>query len=98
MLPNKDLLTPGPWKVKGNTVLDGTGKTIAVVFARNATAHAYWFAEIPSFVDFVDRNGAVIDRDDEIAGLMAQIKTLTQENSRLEATLELLESRGVEEK
>lgn len=51
MLPNKLLLAPGPWKAVGNTVKDGTGRTVAVVFSRNATAHAHWIAEIPAVAE-----------------------------------------------
>ena len=51
MLPNKNILTPGPWSVNGNTVKDGYGNTICVVFARNATAHAHWIAEIPKLAN-----------------------------------------------
>jgi DNA repair exonuclease SbcCD ATPase subunit len=83
MLPNKDLLTPGPWSVNGNTVKDVNGKTIAVCFSRNATAHAYWVAALPDFAELVGKDGRIADHEQEIEGLRAQIATLEQENNRL---------------
>lgn len=82
-LPNKDLLTPGPWIVNGNTVKDAHGRTIAVCFSRNATAHAYWVAEIPTFAESMTRGGDVRDRDEEIEKLEARIAELERENERL---------------
>lgn len=90
MLPNKDLLTPGPWRVKGNTVIDVNGKTIAVCFARNATAHAYWFAEIPNFADVM---GDGLDaHENEIALLRDEVTALRRENDALASRVEYLES------
>jgi len=80
MLPPKSLLIPGPWTVRGNTVLDANGKTIAVCFARNATAHAYWIAEIPNLTDRLDEAGTP-ETTNEIEALEARI-------ARLESDLE----------
>ena len=84
-LPPKDLLTPGPWKVRGNTVLDVNGKTIAVCFSRNATAHAYWVAEIPEFAA-------------KIAALETTINVLEDQISELEEKLDVLENKEEDEK
>lgn len=83
MLPPKTLLIPGPWNVRGNTVLDANGKTIAVCFARNATAHAYWIAELPNLVDLVSDGGSALD-DRDVEELRARI-------SRLEGDLDASE-------
>lgn len=83
MLPNKDLLVPGPWRVKGNTVIDGYGKTIAVCFARNATAHAYWIAEIPTFV-----NANPTELESELMMLRSRVSMLERENEELQKELE----------
>lgn len=88
MLPNKDLLIPGPWTVNGNKVTDAQGRTVAVCFARHATAHAYWVAALPQLSKLVGRDGLVPDRDREIDGLKAQIATLTDENYRLSEKLD----------
>lgn len=92
MLPNKDLLIPGPWTVDGNKVIDAHGRTVAVCFARHSVAHAYWFAAIPQFAKIVGRDGRVPNHDAEIEGLRAQIATLTEENERLTEKLETLEN------
>lgn len=81
MLPNKDLLTPGPWIVNGNTVKDAQGRTIAVCFARNATAHAYWVAEIPKLATVMDRGLSA--HEDEVALLKDRVTALERENAGL---------------
>lgn len=86
MLPNKDLLTPGPWTVRGNTVVDGYGKTVAVCFARNATAHAYWIAEIPKLANVMDRG--LTAHEDEVSLLKDRIAALERENEGLYKELE----------
>ena len=83
MLPNKDLLTPGPWRVRGNTVIDGYGKTIAVCFARNATAHAYWIAEVPAFA-----NAHPTELESELMMLRSRVAMLERENEGLYKELE----------
>lgn len=85
MLPNKDLLTPGPWIVRGNTVVDANGKTIAVCFARNATAHAYWVAEIPKFA-----HANPLELEDELLLLKDRVHALERENAGLYEELENL--------
>ena len=35
MSVNRSLIPPGPWGVKGNTVIDGYGQTIAVIFYKH---------------------------------------------------------------
>lgn len=81
MLPNKDLLTPGPWLVNGNTVKDAQGRTIAVCFARHSTAHAYWIAEIPKLASLMDRGLEV--HEDEVALLKDRVAALERENAKL---------------
>ena len=81
MLPNKDLLTPGPWLVNGNTVKDAQGRTIAVCFSRNATAHAYWIAEIPKVAVAMDRGLSA--HEDEVALLKDRVAALERENAKL---------------
>jgi chromosome segregation ATPase len=76
-LPPKDLLVPGPWTVKGNTVLDAHGRTVCVVFARNATAHAYWIAETPKLVAGTD--GEIHIESDEIDELRKTVTRLRRE-------------------
>jgi len=83
MLPNKDLLTPGPWKVNGNTVTDALGRTVAVVFARHSTAHAYWFAEIPRFAEENESSMA-----EELMMLRSRVAMLEKENAGLYKELE----------
>jgi uncharacterized protein YlxW (UPF0749 family) len=92
MLPNKDLLVPGPWYVVGNKVIDANGRTVAVCFARHSTAHAYWLAAIPEFAKTIGKDGRVPDRDEEIGGLMAQILLLQEENEKLSNRVEDLEN------
>lgn len=85
-LPSKDLLVPGPWIVNGNTVKDQFGRTIAVCFARNATAHAYWVAEIPRLAGELDKRDS-LDASEEIEKLESRIEELERENVQLhEAT------------
>ena len=84
-LPPKDLLVPGPWKVKENTVLDAYGKTVCVVFARNATAHSYWIGEVPAFTA-------------KIAALETTINVLEDQISELEEKLDSLENPEEDEK
>ena len=81
MLPNKDLLTPGPWIVNGNTIKDSQGRTIAVCFARNATAHAYWVAALPQFA--ASMGGGIEAHEDEVALLRDEVRTLRRENVKL---------------
>jgi FtsZ-binding cell division protein ZapB len=85
-LPPKTLLIPGPWVVRGNTVLDANGKTIAVCFARNATAHAYWIAEIPKLANATDHG--IDDAEDTIAELKFRVAELERENARFHETNE----------
>lgn len=92
-LPPKELLTPGPWTVNGNTIKDAQGRTIAVVFARNATAHAYWFAEIPDFADLSTRKGEIVDAAEEIEILKARVLEL--EDKLDAAECELASERGL---
>jgi len=84
MLPPTTLLIPGPWTVRGNTVLDANGKTIAVCFARNATAHAYWIAEIPKLTAEMD-------------SLRRENEALKGTVDRLENRLEDLKNEGFDE-
>lgn len=86
MLPNKDLLTPGPWIVTGNTVKDAHGRTIAVCFARNATAHAYWVAEIPKLAAVMDRGLSA--HEDAVSLLKDRVAALERENAALYKELE----------
>lgn len=89
-LPPKDLLVPGPWKVKGNTVLDAYGKTVCVVFARNATAHSYWIAEIPAFAANVGPEGLVGEPEstsDTVSILKARVEKLESRVKELEEEL-----------
>jgi hypothetical protein len=90
MLPNKDLLTPGPWTAKGNTIKDAQGRTIAYVVARNATAHAYWFAEVPNFASAMSQG--LTAHEDEMALLREEVTALRRENDELHRAVESMES------
>lgn len=92
-LPPKELLAPFPWKAKGNTVVDAHGRTVCVVFARNATANAYWLAEAPKLA--LDTHGDVADQTeqvealrDEVMKLRVEIENLREENWDLAAEME----------
>lgn len=95
-LPPKDLLVPGPWLVKGNTVLDANGRTVAVVFARNATAHAYWIAETPNFIENIGENPNELELlRKKIESQERTIALLENDISKLEDKLDTLENQGV---
>ncbi len=79
MLPPKSLLTPGPWTAKGNTIKDGYGKPIATVFARNATAHAYWIAHLPQFVEGFDESQAIAEFQKDVDTLRSEIRDLKEQ-------------------
>lgn len=91
MLPNKLLLTPGPWSVQGNTVKDGTGKTIAVVFARHAAAHAYWIAELPRLANQHGDASEVAYLRERLAAARETEKSLRQELSHAQARLSVFD-------
>ena len=76
----------GPSDASGRiSYLDVNGKTIAVCFSRNATAHAYWVAEIPEF-------------SAKIAALETTINILEDQISELEEKLDVLENKEEDEK
>lgn len=96
MLPSKTLLMPGPWTAKGNTIRDGTGRTVAYVVTRNATAHAHWIAEIPKLIAGIDSRTPIDDQTPEellakIAELEAKVSDLESENCDLQSDLTVAE-------
>ena len=99
-LPPKDLLVPGPWRVKGNTVFDANGRTVCVVFARNATAHAYWIAETPGFASNIgetaeSHSSELIELRRKVTSQERTIALLENDISRLEDKLDTLENKGL---
>lgn len=86
-LPPDSLLAPFPWSVRGNTVVDAVGRTVCVVFARNATAHSYWIAEVPKLASRLNETGGVSENDDDLDDLRAEIIELKAEVTTLKHEL-----------
>lgn len=86
MTTNQSLIPPGPWGVKGNTVVDGYGQTIAVVFYKHHPGEiARFIAEMMEQPDLRAAEARIEEMEEEI-------KKLEDENDRLEDRITDLES------
>ena len=86
MSVNRSLIPPAPWGVKGNTVIDGYGQTIAVVF------YKHYPIEIARFIAEAASHGDLRIAQARIDELEAEVKHLEAENDRLEDKVDDLES------
>ena len=93
MTTNRSLVPPGPWSAKGNTVVDGYGQTIAVVFYKHYPVEiARFIAEVVSQDDLHNAQARIDELEAEVKHLERENDRLTDENSRLEDRISDLEN------
>lgn len=95
---NRHQLPPHPWSRRGNTVIDGTGKTIAVVFyPRHSGAIAEAVAEtmseelregresVPAQTELDEANRRIMQLENENEQLMDKVSDLRDEIAEMKA-------------
>lgn len=87
MTTNRSLIPPGPWSAKGNTVVDGYGQTIAVVFYKHHPI------EVARFIAEMPEQGDLRIAEARIDELEKEVGRLEDENDRLEDKVNDLESK-----
>jgi hypothetical protein len=75
---NRHLLPPAPWTAVGNTLKDGTGRTICVVF------HPRYTAEIARFLAIsIELDEECEDLTDDVRKLEAKVEELEDKLGRM---------------